>query len=602
MDGMAYTDTRDKEKKKEQWLLGVCRIIRKGTGRRPDATRGSGFLVKDLIIPDPVSNSNISYQYCLITTTQVINDAKHSLENCYLEFKKLNSEVKRVPLHKIANLQEALRTRNLVFIPIKPPSRSQEKESIFTYRPFKVTNVNRSASNDLLCVFVKDKDKSFDVIDLEIQRRIEQISHMINFQVIEDLGVKPLTTHSELTRIANYKPDGGVILERRENQDNKFIAVGCLDFADDESICPVFFPLSPTDTCQDGPQSTNATSSGEGVTTATTSTTTAITGGAGNAYENFYVSEKLVLPEYKDLYEKLVRALDYSANRCIANWEHLACTEEVKAPPLVRLKCKLSTNYSHTQMLLEVLAVRENEEVVTVTKLIAALRSIGRNDIVKMITDVHCEAESSPQMLKDFKDCDSNNDLLEQIITKLDDQTQWRVTKHWRNLGQELKVSKKKLDMIEFCAPFNPTKSLMEYLLAEQNVTVKNFKEKVQQRTGLLAAFKALEPFLNMGCNQDKLMKDVIDLDNEYMDAFYVRLNKIIPGVDNWRQLATAFGIPRDIYKDFDPKEPTSPTKQLFEWLFADRTELTLDQLCSALKCIKRNDLVGDVRKCFEQC
>lgn len=40
-------------------------------------------------------------------------------------------------------------------------------------------------------------------------------------------------------------------------------------------------------------------------------------------------------------------------------------------------------------MLLEVLAVRENEEVVTVTKLIAALRSIGRNDILKMITDVH---------------------------------------------------------------------------------------------------------------------------------------------------------------------------------------------------------------------
>lgn len=107
MNGMAYTDTRDKERKKEQWLLGVCRIIRKGTGRRPDATRGSGFLVKDLIIPDPVGNSNISYQYCLITTTQVINDAKDSLENCFLEFQKLNSEVKRVPLHKIANLQEA---------------------------------------------------------------------------------------------------------------------------------------------------------------------------------------------------------------------------------------------------------------------------------------------------------------------------------------------------------------------------------------------------------------------------------------------------------------------------------------------------------------
>ena len=115
---------------------------------------------------------------------------------------------------------------------------------------------------------------------------------------------------------------------------------------------------------------------------------------------------------------------------------------------------------------------------------------------ILLLLFVKTEAESSPQPLKDFKDCDSNNNLLEQIITKLD-QTQWRVTKHWRHLGQKLKVSKKKLDMIEFCAPFNPTKSLMEYLLAEQNVTVKNFKEKVQQRTGLSAAFKALEPFLN---------------------------------------------------------------------------------------------------------
>ena len=52
--------------------------------------------------------------------------------------------------------------------------------------------------------------------------------------------------------------------------------------------------------------------------------------------------------------------------------------------------------------------------------------------------------------------------------------------------------------MIEFCAPFNPTKSLMEYVLTEQNVTVRKFKEKVQQRTGLSAAFKAIErPFLN---------------------------------------------------------------------------------------------------------
>lgn len=97
-------------------------------------------------------------------------------------------------------------------------------------------------------------------------------------------------------------------------------------------------------------------------------------------------------------------------------------------------------------------------------------------------------------------------------------------------------------------------------------------------------------------------MKDVIDLDNEYMDAFYVRLNKIIPGIENWKDLARAFGIPHDVYKDFNPKEPRSPTKHLFEWLFVNRAELTVGQFCSALEHIKRNDLVGDVKKCFGQC
>ena len=96
-------------------------------------------------------------------------------------------------------------------------------------------------------------------------------------------------------------------------------------------------------------------------------------------------------------------------------------------------------------------------------------------------------------------------------------------------------------------------------------------------------------------------MKDVIDLDNEYMDEFYVHLNKVSLGVERWKRLAGAFGISPDIYNDFDRKEPISPTKQLFEWLFVNRTELTLGQLCSALECIKRTDLVGDVRKCFEQ-
>lgn len=259
MNGMAYTDVRNEERKEDQWLLGVCRIRRKGIGRRPDETLGFGFLVKDLIIPNPTS----SFKYCLITATQSI-DAKDSSQSYYLEFKKLNSKVKTVPLRKIADLQEAFRAYNLLFIRLKePPSKCyKKKESIFTYRPFELTNENQIASTDLLCVLVEDKEKSFDAIDLKIQRRTEQNSDKITFEVIEYQNV--LTTRSELIRNKNRMPDGGVILMHQENKDKRFKAAGCLDFADDGSICPVFFPLIPINTCQDGSRTTNATSLGGG--------------------------------------------------------------------------------------------------------------------------------------------------------------------------------------------------------------------------------------------------------------------------------------------------------------------------------------------------
>ncbi|PFX19431.1 hypothetical protein AWC38_SpisGene16160 [Stylophora pistillata] len=713
-----YLDTRNNRRKEEQWSLGVCRIRRKETSQRRAVTRGCGFLVKNLIIPDPARSCNLSYPYCLITTIQVI-DVGDSLEYYYLEFQKLHKKLKTVPLQGIADVEYVHRTCNVVFMRITPSGKyPANKESLFTYRPFGVTNgnVNERNSNDLLCVFVEDKDKSFDVIDLRIQRKVEQNSDRIYFQISEDN--ENFTTYNELTRNINRKPYGGVILRRQENQVDKYIADGCLDFTNDSSrsLSPVFFPPPYTDTSQDGPQILNGTSSGDGafeavhlsheapfsntivttapaspptpgtstatvttttttsvtvapalaldsavditvtvtpapvpaaapcstpttvpttaivaavpalssvsanaiVTTAPSSTpvsvtagsmpntvpstmmgtaapalasvsaaaitatvtaaptptpvsavatssttvtapttltvtaasdlaavmtvtavgTTAITGAsasttittdtvattsagipailvtatgprvavapqimeeentdigdltqvrtptqveAGNGHENFLVSEILVLPQYKVLYDKLVRSLDNRANLCIANWEHLACAME--APKLVRLKCKLSTNYSHTEMLLEVLAVRENKEVVTVKDLIAALKSIGRNDIVRMITKVHCDAKSSTESLRDFKDSSSNHDLLEGIITQLDDKTLSGIKIHWKHLGSQFQISLEKLEVIEFCAPYNPTKSLMEYLLVnEEDLTMRTFFEKVRQK------------------------------------------------------------------------------------------------------------------------
>lgn len=96
-------------------------------------------------------------------------------------------------------------------------------------------------------------------------------------------------------------------------------------------------------------------------------------------------------------------------------------------------------------------------------------------------------------------------------------------------------------------------------------------------------------------------MKDVIEPESDVMRGICVCLNNPNRVLKNWRHLANAFDVPREIYKDFNPEEPKSPTNLLFEWIFANRKDLTVGQLCAALKSIDRNDVVRDLRKHLEE-
>ena len=96
-------------------------------------------------------------------------------------------------------------------------------------------------------------------------------------------------------------------------------------------------------------------------------------------------------------------------------------------------------------------------------------------------------------------------------------------------------------------------------------------------------------------------MKDVIEPESAAMTGICLCLNNPNRVLKNWRHLAYAFKVPREIYKDFNPEKPLSPTKLLFEWIVANRRDLTVGQLCAALKSIDRNDVVRDLRKYLEE-
>ena len=92
-------------------------------------------------------------------------------------------------------------------------------------------------------------------------------------------------------------------------------------------------------------------------------------------------------------------------------------------------------------------------------------------------------------------------------------------------------------------------------------------------------------------------MKDVILPESNVMTSICVCLNNRNRALKNWRHLACAFDVPREIYKDFNPEKPLSPTSELFKWIFANKRDLTVGELCAALKRIDRNDVVRDLRE-----
>ena len=96
-----------------------------------------------------------------------------------------------------------------------------------------------------------------------------------------------------------------------------------------------------------------------------------------------------VIRKNKLLEDKLAGELDRTSHHVIKNWEHLSCTREVNAPLETRLRCKLNSENSCTQMLIDLLVAEKGDK--TVQDLIAALKAkpVGRHDVVKIITDVY---------------------------------------------------------------------------------------------------------------------------------------------------------------------------------------------------------------------
>ncbi|XP_022807927.1 uncharacterized protein LOC111344921 [Stylophora pistillata] len=212
----------DREKRKYEYA--ICRIRRKGCQAR-DETLGSGFFVRNLIIP------GFAFHFCLVASEKYIPG--DDFETYYLEFKQFEStELERIELNEIASSDrsDVYRTLDLICIRINVDRIKKKTFYKDSSRSFKVVTERLGSYENLFCYFVDDSQAK----SLVKQVRIELNSRK-GFQILD--GVDTYSTYNQFTQ---GKLDGGVILKRIEGE---LQVVGVLQFTNEGTISPVFFPL-----------------------------------------------------------------------------------------------------------------------------------------------------------------------------------------------------------------------------------------------------------------------------------------------------------------------------------------------------------------------
>ena len=90
---------------------------------------------------------------------------------------------------------------------------------------------------------------------------------------------------------------------------------------------------------------------------------------------------------------------------------------------------------------------------------------------------------------------------------------------------------------------------------------------------------------------------------SELLQTMADKLNRELPAVENWKNLASKLEIPPDVIREFEGmskgKEKMSPTIEVMKWVAAKFPGTTLIDVVKALDRIQRNDAIKIITEQF---
>lgn len=103
--------------------------------------------------------------------------------------------------------------------------------------------------------------------------------------------------------------------------------------------------------------------------------------------------------------------------------------------------------------------------------------------------------------------------------------------------------------------------------------------------------------------SDEVLLKEIMKPGSELLQVMADKLNRELPAVENWRNLAFKLEIPAEVSREFSDESTwqkgTSPTKEVMKWVAAQFPDTTLKDLVKALDKIQRNDAIQIISKQF---
>ncbi|KAJ7326127.1 hypothetical protein OS493_027978 [Desmophyllum pertusum] len=178
-------------------------------------------------------------------------------------------------------------------------------------------------------------------------------------------------------------------------------------------------------------------------------------------------------------------------------------------------------------------------------------------------------------------------ELIQQLALCLD--REMRLIPNWKHLARKMFVDEDAIKRLERYSDYSPTIRLFDLLQVTQpDLTIQTLRKALSEirRNDLCL----------LTTQDDVLLKDVMTPGSQLLQTMADKLNRELPAVKNWENLAFELDIPVDVRREFagdsTGEKRTSPTKEIMKWVAAWIPDTTLLDVVKALVMIDRNDAV----------